>query len=110
MQMHAKKSLLCYAVVVLLLASSQALAGSFCAVSSLGTDCRYLDVESCQRAANQARGTCVVNSKEVRPPSGSNPFCAVSSLGTDCRYLDAESCQRAAAQQRGTCVVNPNHR
>ena len=60
MHMHAKKSLLCYAVV-LLLASSQALAGSFCTVSSLGTDCRYLDVESCQRAAAQQRGMCVVN-------------------------------------------------
>jgi hypothetical protein len=34
----------------------------FCMVSALGSQCWYMDVSSCQRAAASANGACVVNS------------------------------------------------
>jgi hypothetical protein len=33
----------------------------FCVVTSYGTNCWYYDAPSCQRAAQSARGACVVN-------------------------------------------------
>jgi hypothetical protein len=33
----------------------------FCVVTSYGEQCQYYDAPSCQRAAQQARGGCVVN-------------------------------------------------
>ena len=62
MPRYAKRSLLCSAVVILLLVSSQVLAAPFCVVTANGgTQCNYLYAESCQRAAAQYGGMCVAN-------------------------------------------------
>jgi hypothetical protein len=111
MQTRATKSLLRCVVIFLLMAASQAIAAPFCVITNAGTYCDYYDTVSCQRAAIQWRGVCVVNPKEVQAPSGPNPFCVVTANGgTQCNYLEIESCRRDAAQWRGACVVNPNHR
>jgi hypothetical protein len=49
--------------------AGSALAGPFCVVTNFGTECNSFDYPSCQRAAAQARGACV-----VQPGNGaSNP-------------------------------------
>jgi hypothetical protein len=88
------------------------LAAPFCVVTSYGTNCWYYDAPSCQRAAEQARGACVVSDQDRGPtstPRRSNepPFCVVTSYGRNCYYYDADSCRRAAASSGGGCIVNP---
>jgi hypothetical protein len=111
--------------------AGSALAGPFCVVTAgFGTQCSYLDYPSCQRAAAQQRGACVVQPDNnaanpglanitIDPNAGliqpsppmrgfSQPFCMVSALGSQCVYMDVTSCQRAAAGANGACVVNQN--
>ncbi len=79
------------------------IAGLFCAVTSLGTQCYYDEYDACLRAAG-SRGACTINWKEARPPSGYAPFCVVDKYRTDCSHYDAQSC-REAAGDRGVCVT-----
>jgi hypothetical protein len=86
--------------------ASACVAAPFCVVTSFGKQCYYYDEPSCERAAAVARGGCIVNQEEVRPPSGAGaPFCVVASYGTQCFYYDVPSCQRAAQVARGSCVA-----
>ena len=82
-------------------------AAPFCAVFSYGRQCYYYTFDSCLKAAG-ARGACVTNDEDTRPPSGDAPFCVVASFGTQCIYYDAQACRRAAALSNGACAVNPN--
>lgn len=94
-------------LVVLLFASTQALAAPFCVVTSYGTNCWYNNMNDCRRAAG-SQGACIINQEEVQQPSGGTPFCVVTGYGTNCWYYNAESCRQAAASNGGACVVNPN--
>ncbi|MDP3491780.1 MAG: hypothetical protein Q8R82_01605 [Hyphomonadaceae bacterium] len=49
------------AFAVGLMTAGAATAAPFCVVTSFGTNCWYYDAPSCQRAAADARGACVVN-------------------------------------------------
>ena len=91
--------LLCLAV------NGGALAAPFCVVTGSGSQCYYYDEPSCERAAATARGACIINQKETKPPSGAAPFCVVTSYGTQCFYYDEPGCERAAQAARGQCVV-----
>lgn len=49
------------AALALLALSTGAFAAPFCVVASYGMSCFYYDYPTCQRAAHQQRGACVVN-------------------------------------------------
>lgn len=94
--------------------ATQALAAPFCVVASYGRQCFYYDYPSCQRAAANVGGACVV-AEEPQPaparsqaPSSGAPFCVVHSFGTQCYYYNADACRDAAQSSGGACVVNPN--
>lgn len=101
--------------VILAMVAGSAAAAPFCVVTSYGQNCYYYDMPSCERAAAQQRGACVVQderreSSTYEPPRQSSgaPFCVVTGYGSQCHYYDAPSCQRAAQTARGACVVNPS--
>lgn len=100
-----------YLMLILLLTSTLAKAGPFCAITSYGKDCGYNDYKFCMSQAQNLNGTCIVNNSEPRytPQSGNSPFCVVSSYGTDCSYNDANLCRRTASSLGGACAVNPNN-
>ncbi len=77
----------------------------FCVVTAAGKRCYYYDKPSCERAAESARGACVGNVADERPPVGSAPFCVVSAAGTRCFYYDLQPCEDAARAARGTCAA-----
>jgi len=96
---------------------SVANAAPFCVATSFGENCWYYNRESCEQAARNARGACILNQEEmarrqqqqlpsfgVRPIGA--PFCVVTSFGNQCFYYDEPSCQRAARSSNGYCVYN----
>jgi hypothetical protein len=92
-------------VSILALGATLASAAPFCAVTAAGKQCYYYDEPSCEPAA-AARGACVINSDEVRAPSGgAAPFCVVASWGTQCSYYNFQQCETAARAARGTCAA-----
>jgi len=91
----------------LILTLQESFAAPFCVVTASGTNCWYFDAKSCQDAANNARGMCVINEKEQKAPSGNAPFCVVTGMGTSCWYYDANTCRQAASNSGGTCIPNP---
>ncbi len=112
MLVRIKRALLYYAVIPLLLASSQAIAKpfseQFCVAGQNRIDCNYPSADDCQRAAVERRGACIVNPNQKKAPSGSEQFCVVSHGRTECNYSSADDCQRDAVAWRGVCIVNTN--
>ncbi len=85
--------------------ATAASAAPFCVVTAAGKRCYYYDEPSCERAAESARGACVINDSDERPPSGTAPFCVVSASGTRCFYYNLQACEDAARAARGTCAA-----
>jgi hypothetical protein len=79
--------------------SSAAIAAPFCTVSQYGTNCVYFDAPSCQQAAANIRGACVVSSSPSSPSAGlmANPPAMALQIKPPESYVDT---QRKLADMR----------
>ena len=99
--------------VLSVLATSGAMAASYCAVFAWGKQCDFGTIEDCLRAAG-SQGGCEIESEEDKPAPGTAPFCLVTPYATKCIFDNAPACRFAASIEnsevikQAKCVGNPN--
>jgi hypothetical protein len=94
-------------------AVAQRWSGKFCVVSTdLPPNCRFMDEDSCARAAIAQDGACVTNphdpieaAQPVEPRNAS--YCLIRAGLRQCYFYDAESCAKVAKERGGTCITRP---
>lgn len=106
-----KKSRYVWSVRILLLLLTltpfEGEAALYCVADFSGERCLFSDRASCQKAAGE-QGSCFLNRKQLRAPTGGSPFCLVESWHTECIYRDMPSCALIAAPRQASCIANPN--
>jgi hypothetical protein len=105
-----RKTNLIVATVVGVLGSAVAVAGEYClVVTGMPNNCRFIDQESCARAAINSGGGCVDRhgqSVMAAAPRDAG-YCLVNRGDAKCYYFDAQACAQAAQLQGGTCLTRP---
>ena len=105
-----RKTNLIVASVVGVLGSAVAVAGQYCLViSGMPNNCRFVDQESCARAAVDAGGGCVDKNgralQSIAPRDAG--YCLLNHGDSKCYYFDAQACAAAAQLEGGTCLTRP---
>jgi hypothetical protein len=85
--------------------------GQYCVVGpGLVPNCRFVDEESCARAAAAAGAGCIDRNGFGTSTSGSPRnagYCLVQGGDAKCNFFDAASCAKAAQTDGGTCITRP---
>ena len=96
-----------------LLGSAAAFAGGYClVVQGMPANCRFIDEQSCARAAVEQKGGCVSNNtgqlaSAVNVSPDHSRYCLISGGSPKCWFFDAQSCAKAAQESGGSCLTRP---
>ena len=83
-----------------------AMGAPFCITSqTIKPQCDYTDAAECRQRADQIKGLCVANPKELTIRRGTGKYCLVDSGRVPhCIYSDRTSCDNEAVRHGAVCI------